>query len=380
MHKFICIVVMLILGASCEEENNIIHIGENHLKRYIVEIDTMRVNLENSSGMGNFYMKDSIITFVDAISCTFYDLNLHGQLIESYFGKGRGENEIRTIMYAYPIENDPLNRGIIVDNDYLVTIFDRKNRKIDYCKKINFGKINKRRNQYQSPGLYQIVDFTDFGMSFYLDTDSLLIFPINIDNRMTATPDKIDNKRYEKGAILGKLNLSTMEVEGVMGRFPEFYKHNPMPHMEFFQYVISDGLLYVDHAVDSLIYVYKYPDDLQYTIGYECYGIDRDYTSTKIIDQNEIFKDDVQHVGLNSGLILCSENNTLCRTYMKNVATGESGLQIYKDNNLIADVEIPAYFKLLGYKDRYYYGTCLIPAEDLDCTYLTLYRIKIDLD
>lgn len=116
--------------------------------------------------MGNFYFKDSIITFVDAINCTFYDLNLHGQLIESYFGKGHGDNEIRAIMYAFPIENDPLNRGVIVDNDYLITIFDRKNRRIDYTTKIDFGKVNKRHNQYKSPSLYQIVDFTDFGVSF----------------------------------------------------------------------------------------------------------------------------------------------------------------------------------------------------------------------
>ena len=130
MYKFVCFVIILFLSVSCREGCNVIHMGENHSKRYNVEVDTMCINVGNSSGMGNFYFKDSIITFVDAINCTFYDLNLHGQLIESYFGKGHGDNEIRAIMYAFPIENDPLNRGVIVDNDYLITIFDRKNRRI----------------------------------------------------------------------------------------------------------------------------------------------------------------------------------------------------------------------------------------------------------
>ena len=123
---------------------------------------------------------------------------------------------------------------------------------------------------------------------------------------MTNTPYRVEDKRYKEGAILGKLNLSTMKVKSVIGRFPEIYKHKPMPDMESFQYTISNGLLYVNHAVDSLIYIYKDSDNLQYTIGYECLGIDRNYTSSKIIDQNETFKNDIQHVGLNSGLVFCS--------------------------------------------------------------------------
>jgi len=380
--KFVCFVAILLGIVSCKEETNVMHIGENFSEPYHVQIDTIRISLEKSSGIGNFYYKDSVITFVDVISCTFYDMDLHGQLIDSYFGKGRGKNEINVMMYAYPIENDPLNRGIMVDQNNLITIFDRKNKNINYTKRIDFGWENKQRKykQYKSPGVYNIAEFTDFGVSFYLDSDSILIFPVNIVNRMTNTPDRIENKRYKEGAILGKLNLSTMEVESVVGKFPEIYKHKPMPDMESFQYTISNGLLYVNHAVDSLIYVYKDTDNLQYTIGYECLGIDRNYTSSKMIDQNKTFNNDILHVGLNSGLIFCSENNTLCRTYMKSTATGESGLQIYRNNNLVADVEMPVYFKLLGYKKGYYYGARLIPLEDFDNTYLILYKIKIDLD
>lgn len=376
--KFICFVVILLLGISCKERSNIIHIGENLSKYYHVEIDTICVNIENSTGMGNFYFVDTVITFVDAINCTFYDMNLDGRLIASYFGKGRGKNEINVMLYAYPIENDSLNRGVIVDQNDLITIFDRKNKNILYSRKIDFNKVDKRHDQYKSSSLYKIAEFTALGMSFYLDSDSTLIFQVNVDKRRTRQPDRINNKRYKDGAILGKLNLSTMKVEEVIGKFPEIYKYKPMAHLEFFQYTIFNDLLYVDHAVDSLIYVYKYPDDLQYTIGYECFGIDRNYTSSKEIDYGDAFKNDFQHVGVNSGLIYCSENNTLCRTYVRNAGTGESGMQIYKNNNLIADVGMPAYFKLLGYRNGYYYGARLIPEEDLESTNLVLYKIKLD--
>lgn len=382
MYKFIYIAIILLSEISCQDKSNIIHQGKNLSEHCDVEIDTMCISIENSSGEGNFYFKDSVITFVDVITCKFYDINLHGQLIESYFGKGRGRNEIRALRYAYPIENDPLNRGIMVDNNNMITIFDTKNKNINYSKRIDFGWSDRRsrRNQYKHPNVYNIAEFTDLGVSFYLDSDSMVMIPVNIVNRLTSTPDRIESDRYNKGAIFGKLNLATMKVEKVMGRFPEIFQNRPMPDMESFQYLISNGLLYVNHAVDSLIYVYKYPDELQYTIGYECSEINRNYTSTKLIEQNETFNEDIQHVGLNSGLILCSENSTLCRTYIKSTATGEAGMQIYdNNNNLIADVNMPAYFKLLGYKGGYYYGVRLISMENLETTDIVLYRIKIKL-
>lgn len=377
-----CLMILFIFMVSCKERVNVIHIGEKHSKFCFPDIDTIYVALDDASGIGNFYLRDTVITFVDAVNYKFYDLNFEGHLLSSYFGKGHGKNELVAMRYAYPIENDSLNRGIIVDHNNVMTIFNIEKQNIIHRKQIDFGWDKKgwHLNQYRFPDIYNIMEFADFGISFYLLSDTTLLFPINIVNRMTKNPDKIDSRRYEDGAIFGKLDLTTMKVEEVLGKFPEIYKHNPMPEMEFFQYVVADNLLYVNHAVDSLIYVYQYPNNLQYTIGYECTGIDRSYTITKLTSQNEIFQNDIQRIGLNTGLVLCSENNTLCRTYMKKVATGTSGLQIYRNNNLLADVEMPAYFKLLGYHGGYYYGVRLIPLEDMEHTYIVLYRIQIPLD
>lgn len=368
--------VFLLSVVSCKEENKVIHVGENRAGLYRMEMDTIRVNLGDSSGEGNFYLKDSIITFVDHTNCTFYDLNLQGQLVRSYFGKGHGKNELSGVMDAYPIENDALHRGIIIDQGYLATVFDRENRNLIYSKKLDFGRVKGGSNDYKSPGLYGVAD--DFGITLYLESDSVVILPVTINRHKEVNPDGIDGKRYEEGAIFGKLNLNTMKVEEVTGKFPEIFKHKPMPHLESFQYVISNDLLYVNHGVDSLIYVYKFPDDLQYTMGYECAGIDRDYTCTEEMDDGDILKNDIKHVGINTGLLFCPENNTLCRSYIKSMTTGASGMQIYKNNDLIADVEVPSYFKLLGYRGGCYYGARLIPDEDVDSTYLILYRIKFD--
>lgn len=113
-----------------------------------------------------------------------------------------------------------------------------------------------------------------------------------------------------------------MKVVDVFGHFPEIYKVSPAPHLEFFQYAIEGDRMYVNHTVDSLIYVYQLPDKPLYTIGYECKDIDRDYTVSRKIDNSTLFEKDLQHVGFNTGLRFIPGSDVLCRTYIKSAKTG----------------------------------------------------------
>ena len=54
-------------------------------------------------------------------------------------------------------------------------------------------------------------------------------------------------------------------------------------------------------------------------------------------------------------------------------------MQIYKDCDLIADIDVPAFFKLLGYRDGYFYGSSFVPIENDDETYIVIYRLKVTL-
>lgn len=54
MYKFVCFVIILFLSVSCKEECNVIHMGENHSKRYNVEVDTMCINCWKFKWYGEF--------------------------------------------------------------------------------------------------------------------------------------------------------------------------------------------------------------------------------------------------------------------------------------------------------------------------------------
>lgn len=377
MKRNIILSIIIISIYSCQEHNDLPHKGTISNESYSIEIDTLMIPIDQASGYGNYYMMDSTITFVDAITCTFYDLDLNGHIIDHYFRKGNGKNEMPSLLYSYPIENDSLHRSVIIDNSNGVTIFDRRSKTILSKRIADFGWTAKASKNYKSTNIYNFSFFTDFGVSFYLDSDSTIIFQANIINRNTRTPEDIENNRYTDGAILGKLDLSTMKVVNMFGHYPEIYQSHPTPHLEFFQYAITEDKMYVNHTVDSLIYVYQLPDKLLYTMGYECKGIDRNYSVSRIINNSALFKKDLQHVGFNTGLRFIPDSDILCRTYIKSAKTGESGMQIYKNYNLVADIAVPSFFNFLGYYDEYYYGSRYIPLENDEITTIVIYRLKI---
>ncbi|MFI3263200.1 MAG: hypothetical protein R3Y26_09900 [Rikenellaceae bacterium] len=378
--KIIVLILGYLLSYGCSRDiNEIIHLGKNSETQVNIVIDTIETEIYNSSAVGNFFVKDSIVTFVDAVTCEFYDYTLSGRYLGTYFQKGRGRNEISSLMYAYPIENDSNERCLIVDNSNMISSYRLEEKKISKNGVVDFGWENRKTNKFHSPSIYNILAFSDFGVRFNLVNDETVMFPISIINRNTKSADYVIAQRYDSGAIFGELDLKSMRVKRVFGKFPNIYKTNPTPHLETFDYAIKSDTIYVNHTIDSLIYVYKYPDKLLYTIGYECKNIGRNYTHTKNIDVMGNFKIDIQNCGLNSGLLLCS-NNTLCRSYFKSAKSGECGLQVYdiNTNNLIMDINVPNYFKLLTYKDGYYYGVNFTPKECDDSTILQLYRIKIN--
>ena len=134
------------------------------------------IPIDQASGYGNYYMMDSTITFVDAITCTFYDLDLNGHIIDHYFRKGNGKNEMPSLLYSYSFHNDSLHRSVIIDNSNGVTIFFFFFKTILSKRIADFGWTAKASKNYKSTNIYNFSFFTDFGVSFYLSEFFNLIY------------------------------------------------------------------------------------------------------------------------------------------------------------------------------------------------------------
>ncbi|MDR3235137.1 MAG: DUF4221 domain-containing protein [Prevotellaceae bacterium] len=373
-HVSIITIIFLIFESCGNNNENIIHAGEKRTSISIV-IDSMIIDATYTSGQGNFYMKDSIITFADTYYSTFfhYDINT-GKYISKHFSRGNGPNELNKFMCAYPALNG--KQVFILDaSNYLLSFDEQFN--ISKHGTVNFGwSKNQQSSDFESPTNYNVMQMTDFGIHFTYLNDSILIIPVNIVKRFTSRHGLIHRNHYKRGHIFGKLNINNMKVEKIFGQFPEIYKKSPTPHLEFFQYAVKGDTMYVNHAVDSLIYVYEYPDRLLYTMGYECNNINRKYTITTIVDEGRIFMDDKKKAEINTGLKYIPQTNLLIRTYMKFIR-GESGLQVYENSHLIGDFEMPPYFIFLGYYNGVYYGVRIIPIETEDKTEFVFYKLIV---
>jgi hypothetical protein len=357
-----------------------IHLGEKKISINI-SIDSIIVDVPYSSGQGNFYMEDSIITFADSYYSTFfhYDMNRE-EYTSKHFSRGNGPNELNKFMHAYPAYNK--KQTFILDGSMFLTSFDEQFNIVKHGI-IDFGwGETPLASDLGSPTNYGVMEMSDFGIYFTYLKDSSLIIPLKIlvhrHGRGTEFEKTMSKNRYTKGKIFSKLNLKNMKIEEIFGNIPEIYKTSPMPHMEFFQYAVKNDTFYVNHCVDSLIYAYKYPDLLLYTIGYECDDVDRKYTITKLITEENLFRQDCQEGrSFNTGLKYIPQTNFLIRTYMKNLITGESGIQVYENNNLVGEFEMPPYFIFLGYHKGTYYGSRIIPIETEEKSEFVFYKFRL---
>ncbi|MDE6527209.1 MAG: hypothetical protein K2L75_08120, partial [Muribaculaceae bacterium] len=104
--------------------------------------------------------------------------------------------------------------------------------------------------------------------------------------------------------------------------------------------------------------------------------VNRDYTSGLEVSP-EVFKNDISHVGVNTGMYYDNEDGLLFRTSMTDFPTGTVVMQVYKDNNLVLEQAMPSYFKLLGKYSGRYYGVRFIPVDDGNTSHFVLYRFTM---
>lgn len=374
MKKYIFIFFFSFLMASCNQEADKVHLGENLKgKCHLVFMDSLEIQADSLSGNGNFYIKDSVLTFADMTLCTLvhFDVNT-GKKLGNCFKKGNGRNEFSSLMYAYPI-NGIKDECYAIDGSLGIYMFNDRKCQINKISKVDFG-WNDNDKDFESPSMYNLMYMTDFGMNISKVNDSTLMLPVSIIDRNLTD---ITKERYEKGHIFAEVNSKNFKVTKVFGAFPDIFKEKASNVLEFFQYDKTGDTLYVNHSVDSLVYVYQYPDKLLYTMGFDVKGAKRSYPE-RLTKDHSVFKQDIGKLSINSGLKF--DNGYLIRTVMLNMLTGETVMQIYSNADLLGEFQMPSMFKYLGYYNGYFYGISLLPKQKNDKVYFMRYRFKLSVD
>lgn len=371
-------ILPVVVGMRCPGGGNLRHEGERTHLVDSVEMDSIRIDADTTSLQGNFVMMDSSLMFVDQRYCKIYAFSLgNGRLKGAYSGHGQGPNEMTGIQYGSVVH--PADTVMwIVNASNGIYEFTPSNGNVTYKDRVDFAWGDSDKGDYSSPSCYNIMEMSDFGLTLTQIDDSTLLMPVSIINREIG---EIESVRYSKGHIFGKVDPETLKVKKLTGEFPEYYASTPLPFFEFFDYAVDDdnGLIYVSHAPDSLIYKCDMEGNRLSTLGFEPKGVNREYTSGFNVADIEAFKKDIEHVGANTGLYYDKGAKLLFRTSMVDMPTGVVIMQVYKDNDLILEQEMPPYFKLLGKCGDAYYGVRFLPEDDGNDAWFTLYRFKLDV-
>ena len=368
-------VFMGIFCVNCSHSPKIPHIGERISTDTAIKIDSIHISADSTSLRGNFALMDSSLIFVDNTYCKIFEFNINnGKLAQTYSGYGQGPNEMTGIMFGSVVHPSDTSMWIF-DSSNGIYEFTPVNGKVEYKGKLDFSWTSETTDDLASTACYGLMEMSDFGLSVNQIADSVILIPLSLINRKV---ENIKSARYTDARIFGKVNPETLAIIGLEGRFPDIYKESPMPAFEFFDYTVDydNSRIYVNHAPDPLIYCYDFNGNVVNSLGFEAQEINRNYTKG-YEPSFETFKKDIAHVGSNTGVYYDSDNGLLFRTSLANFPSGRSIMQIYKDNNLILEQEMPPYFKLLGKYGASYYGVRFIPLDDGNDAKFTLYRLSL---
>ena len=363
---------------SCSHNPKIPHLGERKLVDSNLQVDSIIIPADTTSLRGNFVMMDSSLMYVDNMYCKIYEFNIkNGELSKTYSGYGQGPNEMINIMYGSVVHPTDTSMWIF-DASSGFYEFSPKSGTVEYKGKVDFSWYSGITNDYTSPSCYKLIEVSDFGVSVNQISDSVILVPVSLINRRL---NSIEPARYKQGRIFGEINPKTYVITGLEGCFPESFTENPTPAFEYFDYAVDypNSRLFVTFAPDPLIYCYDFNGNILNTFGIEPDGVDRDYTVGYVKSIPDTFYEDIKHVGTNKGIFYDESTGLIIRSSERNMSTGESIIQVYKDYDLVLEKKMPDFFQLLGKFGSDYYGVRRRPVENDNDAKFILYKFSLDI-
>lgn len=166
----------------------------------------------------------------------------------------------------------------------------------------------------------------------------------------------IQNFYYENSRIIALINLEDEYIDKLIGRRPSIFLKQQLPNYDHFNYEINKGSIYLNFYPEASIYkIDKEKDTLQSFFGVKGNDMRTSYVTTNSYEEahDREFEDYNNYNFYNS---LYIDDNFIFRGYTKSNLKND-GLQVYKNDLLIADLNFPKGYKIIGKIDNDYYAS-----------------------
>ena len=378
------ILLFLLLFFSCKKEKLVSSINYynktkpvqiNLCENINYKLDTLIPvkNLETSFS-GSYIISGNQIIFNDIHFGYLFSFDKNLKLLSKHFGLGKNSNEL--------IGADYITYSTITDRYYVLSsktgVIAVVNSKFQKEKEfeINFN-IKRNREEVISNPLAHLMDSYEIDYGY----DGLLnIFDENhIAIAVTSSHPKFNgyfNSKYyyENSRVIALINIEDEYIDRLIGRRPPLFLKKQLPNYDHFNYQVVNDSIYLNFYPEATIYkIDKNADTLMEAIGVKGKEMKTDYVTTSTYKEayKREFQDYTQYSFYNS---LYVNGKFIFRGYTKNDLK-KDGMQIYKNQQLLADLDFPKGYKIIGKIDNYYYASKISIKRKED---MMLLKIKIN--
>ncbi|GHB44842.1 hypothetical protein [Mongoliitalea lutea] len=369
------------LGCSDEKKpayngEEVNYIPKQELSIGAITIDTLMNDSLMFSGLGQWIVFNDSLIFFDKRQNLVYVFSEDLMHTSTYLGKGDGPNLINSAVQSLTVFGDYLAVLGSSYDYYLINKHWEIERKgmLDFNhEQIPYNQLMNQPNP-DNVGIYEVLyEHLKFGH----DYKGNLVFSI------ASTHPSFNyiwhEDFYKKGRILGiaSPNDGKVSVKGTYSAIYQEYKFLSTLIGAPFSYI--DASTYIQgYEVDSVLYKLDDSGKMHFAFGIPGKEMNIAYESFKPEDIDEFdarWSLDRNRSSYYHSLDFVEESGLLFRGYSKS-NTVSDGLQIYKNDTLIGDVDVPKGFRFVGYKAPYYYGSFTYNPDRED-DFLQILRFKL---
>ncbi len=360
---------------------NLERIGEAPLKS-IDSIELFQIEIQdigNPVGEGFSYVLDNQLLFFDLAKGEVLEIDPETGSQKVVISKGDGPNEIPRFQ-SFTHSDD---KRVFLDG-YAFFVYDSNWEQItrgsyDFYANDEMSEIEANPSG-DMIGVYEIKYHEN---QPHIMDDKLWI---NIESSNPKFNFLMNESYYRDSRIVGEVNLNSGEVERILGRrTPIYLNYKFIPHHDTFYLTPYGDDFILSFEPDSAIYlVDKMLNPTSY-FGGKGIGMNQAYREISEIEEYSSGGNAaLTKEGFYKHLYGSKEDKLILRTYtlgnealeILNYRDNPKRMQIFKNFQLIADVSIPTYFRVIGKIGDYYYADG--SGENPDNEELLIYRFKID--
>ncbi len=345
----------------------------------IINIDTLKITHPDGVGKGFSRIVNGELIFFDLARTEVRRITNQFELGEYLLTKGDGPNQIP----SFQSFGSSANQNLLLSN-WTFFNFDKD---WNYLNKgaISFYSNSELNEIGSNPkpemaGIYELKYYEQEPLFIH---DKLLIKIESSNPRYNFVMHK---NYYEEARIAAEVNLNTKKIDEILGRKPPIYtNYNLIPHHDHHYWDInSANEIYLSFEPDSLIYICDDKLVPQRAFGVAGINMQQDYYEvTNVEDYDSYWFLSQTSKGYYKHLKVIEEDRLVFRTYNQGTSETTFGygdnpkrMQVYKDFELIADVPVPSFFKVIGKMGEYYYADG--STENRENEEIVLYRFKLN--